>query len=283
MDAEVNQILAHPQRAVEIAILAIVAAVFAAVFMRRALRIFCGIAIFALSFAVIIGGVAILMNDVSLSGPPGPLMRLHRFLTVDWAATSDRGDGAAPCEDVSRLLARAPEAEPRREARRVRHAAEHSAAEPRPGPSAVPGAGAAANAGANNEYPELIRRSYPGIPPERLFQVAASTVAGLPGWQVVRSDPKTFTLDAVYSTRVFGFIDDVRIVVTPRDEIDVCARSRVGEPGDHLPLGFFRGDFGANIGHVKEVYAAMGPATDEAYRQVELERAAKAHGVRVRP
>ncbi len=282
MDPRIQQILAHPQRAVEIAIVATVAAVFAAIFMRRALRVLFGIAMFAVSLAIIIGGVAILMNNVSLSGPPGPTMRLRRFLTVDWAATSDHGDGAAACADAAQLLARAPAAQPRREARRVRRAAERARVESTPGAPLVPGAGAAGGAGASasNDYPELMRQAYPGIPPERLLQTVATTVAGLPGWEVVKSDPKTFTIDAVYRTRMFGFADDVRIVVTPRNEVDVCSRSRVGEPGEHSPMGFFPGDFGANIGHIKELYAAMGPAMDEAYRQEELEQAAKEHGIR---
>lgn len=273
MDSRLHEILAHPQRAVEIAIVATVAVVFAAIFMRRALSVLFGIAIFTGSLAVIIGGVAIMMNNVSLAGPPGPAMRLRRFLTADWAATSDTGDGAANCADVSQLLARAPAAGPRRTARRVRD----SQSKPGAGPGTTQ---AGAPAGASDGYPELVRKAYPGIPPQRLLQVVATTIGGLPGWQVVKTDPRSFTVDAVYRTRMFGFADDVRVVVTPRNEVDVCSRSRVGEPDEHSPMGFFRGDFGANIGHIKELYAAMGPAMGEAYREQELEQAAKEHGVR---
>ncbi len=282
MDAQIQSLLGQPQRIIEIAIIAAVVAIFAAIFMRRAVRFLFGIAIFAGALTVIIGGLAILMNDVSLSGPPGPASRLRRFLTVDWAATSETGDGTVACADIAQLAARAPAAEPRREARRVRHAA-RTRVESAPGSSSAPGTGAgagtAAGAAAGGDYPELVRRAYPGIPPERLLQVAASTIGGLPGWEITKTDPKALTIEAVYKTRVFGFPDDVRIVVTPRSEVDVCSRSRVGEPGVQSPLSLFHGDFGANIGHIKEFYAAMDPAMDEAYRQEELRQTAQEHGI----
>ena len=112
------------------------------------------------------------------------------------------------------------------------------------------------------------------------MQVAASTVSGLPGWQIVSSDPKTLTINATYRTRLLGFIDDVRIVVTPRSEVDLCSRSRVGEPGSQSPFAAWHGDFGANIGHIKEFYLALAPAADEAYRQVEIQQTAQQHGVK---
>jgi hypothetical protein len=282
MDAQIQNLLAQPQRAVEIAIVATVAVVFVAIFMRRAVRLLFGLAIFVGSLAVIIGGLAILMNNVSLSGPPGAASRLRRFLTVDWAATSESGNGAAACTDVGQLVARAPAAEPRRVARRIRRAAQRTPAESEARTQGVPGAGAgaAAGAGASDDYPELVRRAYPGIVPQRLLQIAASTVSGLPGWAIVKTDPKTLTIEARYRTRVFGFADDVRIVVTPRSEVDVCSRSRTGEPGVLSPVSFFHGDFGANIGHIKEFYMALAPAMDQAYRQEELRQTAAEHGIR---
>jgi uncharacterized protein (DUF1499 family) len=128
-----------------------------------------------------------------------------------------------------------------------------------------------------NEFPELVRIAYPGIPPERLMQVVASTIGGLPGWEVVSSDARTMTINAVYKTRLLGFVDDVRVIITPRSEVDVCSRSRVGEAGSSSPFAGFHGDFGANIGHVKELYLALAPAADEAYRQLELEETAQQH------
>jgi hypothetical protein len=113
------------------------------------------------------------------------------------------------------------------------------------------------------------------------MRIAAATVAGLPGWQVVSSDPKTRTINAVYHTRVLGLLEDVRIVVTPRSEVDVCSRSRVGEPGAQSLFSVFQGDFGSNIGRIKEFYLALAPAADEEYRQVEIEQTAEQRGAKV--
>lgn len=240
----------------------------------------CRIAVFIGAMAVIVGGSAILMNNVSLAGPPNPAVRLQRFLTVDYAATSDKGDGAAACSDPAQLAARQPAGvEQHRERRRVRRAS--TTAEVQPSATPTPGSLAGAAGGeAQADFPELVRNAYPGIPPARLMQVAASTVSGLPGWQIVSSDPKTMTIKAMYHTRLLGFVDDVRIVVTPRSEVDVCSRSRVGEPGSQSPLAAWHGDFGANIGHIKEFYLALAPAANEAYRQVELQETAQQHGVK---
>jgi len=146
-------------------------------------------------------------------------------------------------------------------------------------PTATPAA-SAVNADAEEDYPELVRNAYPGIPPARLMQVVATTLSGLPGWQIVNSDPATLTINAVYHTRLLDFTDDVRIIVTPRSEVDVCSRSRFGQTKTQSPLDFWHGDFGANIGHIKELYLALGPATNEAYRQVEIEQTAQQHGVK---
>ncbi len=251
--------------------------------LRGPIATLCRIAVFAGSMAVIIGGTAILMNNVSLAGPPNAAVRLQRFLTVNWAATSDKGDGAAACADPAELAARQPAGAERRERHHLRRTAAHTDAGPAPAGTASPAAGARGAGGGEAQpgFPELVRNSYPGIPPARLMQVAASTVSGLPGWQIVSSDPKTLTINAMYHTRLLGFADDVRIVVTPRSEVDLCSRSRVGETGAQSPLGAMHGDFGANIGHIKEFYLALAPAADEAYRQVEIEQTAQQHGVRV--
>jgi Protein of unknown function (DUF1499) len=269
MNAHVQSLLAHPQRALEIAIVVAVAIVFVALFMRPAVRVLFKITILVGILAIIAGGVAILMNGVSLAGPPGPAARLRRFLTVDWAATSATGNGAAGCADAHQLAAAALP----HKVGRLRHAAEHTSA------PATPAAGTGTQTSVGNDYPELVRRSYPGIPPRRLFQIAANTASGMPGWQIATADPKTMTIDAFYTTRVLGFRDDVRIVVTPDDGVDVCSRSRVGEPDARSLMGFFHGDFGANISHIKEFYAALTPPTDAAYRHEELKQAAKEHGV----
>jgi len=272
-----------PQRLAAEIVLGALALIVLSIYLRGPLGTFCRIAVFVGAMAVIIGGTAILMNNVSLAGPPNAAVRLQRFLTVDWAATSDKGDGTAACADPAELAARQPAGAGHHERRHPHRTTVH---EPAAAPAATPDAeaGGASGGEAPQGFPELVRNAYPGIPPTRLMQLAASTVSGLPGWQIVSSDPKTLTINAVYHTRLLGFVDDVRIVVTPRSEVDLCSRSRVGEPGSQSPLGAVHGDFGANIGHIKEFYLALAPAADEAYRQVEIEETARQHGVKaVRP
>jgi uncharacterized protein (DUF1499 family) len=283
MDTQLQSfLLPGPERlAVEI-VLGAVVLIILSIYLRGPAATVCRFLVFVGSMAVIIGGTAILMNNVSLAGPPNPAVRLKRFLTVDWAATSEKGYGTTPCAAPAELTARQPAGPEHRERRHPRRSAAHHTAVT-PAPSAIPPAASAAGDGVVQQqaFPELVRAAYPGIPPVRLMQLAASTVSALPGWQIVSSDPNTLTIDAVYHTRLLGFVDDVRIIVTPRSEVDVCSRSRVGEPGSQSPLSFFHGDFGANIGHIKEFNLALAPAADEAYRQIEIEQTAKEHGVKV--
>ncbi|MGH7914443.1 MAG: DUF1499 domain-containing protein [Candidatus Binataceae bacterium] len=268
-----------PQRLAAEIVLGALVLIVLSIYLRGPLGTLCRIAVFICAMAVIIGGTAVLMNNVSLAGPPNAAVRLRRFLTVNWAATSDKGDGAAACSDPAELAARQPVDVEHRGRHHVRRAAARMNAEPTA--SSVMGAEDSAGGKAQQDFPELVRNSYPGIPPSRLMQLAASTVSGLPGWQIVSSDPSTLTINAVYHTRLLGLVDDVRIIVTPRSEIDLCSRSRVGEPGSQSPLRAWHGDFGANIGHIKEFDLALAPAADEAYRQVEIEENAQQHGVRV--
>jgi hypothetical protein len=268
-----NFIAPGPERlAVEVLLGALVLIVLS-IYVRGPIGTFFRFVVFVGAMAVIIGGTGILMNSVSLAGPPNPARRLQRFLTVDWAATSEKGDGAAACVEPAQLAAREPAETEHHERRHPRRTAAHAEA-------ATPAATPAPSAGEEDDYPELVRNAYPGIPPARLMQVVATTVSGLPGWQVVSSDPATLTINAVYHTRVLGLTDDVRIVVTPRSEVDICSRSRFGQVKTQTPLDLWHGDFGANIGHIKELYLALGPATNEAYRQVEIEQTAQQHGVK---
>jgi hypothetical protein len=268
-----------PERLAAVIVLCAFVLIALSIYVHGPFGTLCRVVVFIGAMAVIIGGTAILMNNVSLAGPPNPAVRLQRYLTMNWAATSDRGDGAAICATPAELAERQPAGVEHRERRHLRRTAAKTEAQPTAAPASTP---AAATGGGEVQpgFPELVRNSYPGIPPAVLMQVAASTVSGLPGWQIVNSDPKTLTINATYRTRLLGFVDDVRIVVTPRSEVDVCSRSRVGEPGSESPLSALHGDFGANIGHIKEFYLAMAPAADEAYRQVELQETAQQHGVR---
>jgi hypothetical protein len=268
-----------PERLAAAIVLGALALIVLSIYVNGPLGTLCRVAVFIGAMAVIIGGTAILMNNVSLAGPPNPAVRLQRYLTMNWAATSDKGDGAAACAPPAELAGRQSAGAEHRERRHLRRTTVKTDAQQTAPPTSAPATGAGGG-GALPGFPELVRNSYPGIPPARLMEVAASTVSGLPGWRIVNSDSKTLTINATYRTRLLGFIDDVRIVVTPRSEVDVCSRSRIGEPGSESPLSALHGDFGANIGHIKEFYLAMTPAADEAYRQVELQETAQQHGVR---
>jgi hypothetical protein len=270
-------LLPGPQRLAAEMVLGALVLILASIYLHGPLGTLTRVAVFVGAMVVIIAGTAILMNNVSLAGPPNAAVRLRRFLTVNWAATSDKGNGAAACADPAELAARQPAGVTHRERHSLRRTAAHMGAERVPTPTVGVAEGAGGTAPG---FPELVRNSYPGIPPLRLMQLVASTVSGLPGWQIVSSDSNTLTINAAYHTRLLGFQDDVRIVVTPRSEVDVCSRSRVGEPGSQSPLSILHGDFGANVGHIKELYLALVPAADQAYRQLELEQTAQQHGVR---
>ncbi len=249
------------------------------IYVRGSVGTLIRILVFFGAIAVIAVGSAILMNNVSLAGPPSPAVRLYRFLTVNWAATSEKGDGAAACADPQALAARQPVDIERHERRHQRHVGDSAdvAAASSPPPVADKASSAAPT---EQDFPELVRNSYPGIPPERLMQLAASTVSSLPGWELVNTDAKTLTVNARYHTRVFDFVDDIRIVVTPRSEVDLCSRSRTGEDA-RWPMNLLHADFGANVGHIKEFYLALAPAVNEAYRRLEIEQTAQQHGVKL--
>ena len=97
-----------PERIAILAILGAIALILLSVYVRGPLGTFFRVVLFFGSMAVIVGGTAILMNNVSLAGPPNPAVRLQRFLTMDWAATSEKGDGNAACAEPSRLASRLP-------------------------------------------------------------------------------------------------------------------------------------------------------------------------------
>jgi Protein of unknown function (DUF1499) len=260
-----------------VAIIILVAAVLIFVrVVRRIVSVLVSVALALFGIAVSIGGTAILLNNVSISGSPGVAARVRRFVTVDWAATSEKGLGSATCEEekqsgaaeAAAREARARNAPREREPRAVR-TERRAAATASAAPSASPTAAAAAGEAEAEYYPELVRHGYPGISRAELFRLSQDTVNSLGGWKIVNPEPRTFTLQCIYTTRIFQFKDDVRITVLSNSEIDVCSRSEVGAPGSTSLLRFFPGDFGANIGHIKEFYTALEPRVDAVYKEIE--------------
>jgi uncharacterized protein (DUF1499 family) len=100
-----------------------------------------------------------------------------------------------------------------------------------------------------NESSEAQRRAYPDIQPLRLpvapniaFERAKGAIEES-GWQIVREDPSAGRIEAVATTRWFGFKDDVIVRITAEgtgSRIDVRSKSRVG-----------RSDLGTNAQRIR--------------------------------
>ncbi len=99
-------------------------------------------------------------------------------------------------------------------------------------------------------FPELRPRSYP-LPAPELHRRLAEAMRGL-GWQEIRSDPQTLSVEAVVATPLFGFRDDllarVQAEAPGRSRLYLRSASRVG-----------RGDLGANSRHLLDLYQALAP------------------------
>jgi uncharacterized protein (DUF1499 family) len=96
-------------------------------------------------------------------------------------------------------------------------------------------------------YPDL-RPLELALPPKQAFARAAQT-AKAEGWEIVGLDESAGTIEAVATTRWFGFKDDVVIRITPAaagSRIDMRSKSRVG-----------RSDAGANAHRIQEFLARM--------------------------
>ena len=120
-------------------------------------------------------------------------------------------------------------------------------------------------------YPELVLHGYPGISRAELFADAQQAVNSLGGWKIANVDRDHDTLDCVYTSRIFRSEDDIRIVVTAKNRIFVCSRSR---------SRLFPGDFGANIGHIKEFQEAVEPSIEKFYNELKDKMRGRDNGQR---
>lgn len=237
-------------------------------FIRSIISLLIRLAIFLGAVFIAVAGGAMLMNNETIFERPGWKVRSARFLTVNWANTSEKGLGDAPCtasgsEAKPAAAAKPAKAKPKKEA----------AAQASPSPTATPAPGEAEE---ENAYDELVTRNYicqddqpVAIPRDKLIQMAQDTVNELQGWKTVGAEPRMGLLNCTFTSRVFGFVDDIKIVVSPKSDVALCSQSRVGEPGSNSLMRFFPGDFGANIGHIKQFYAALKPKTDLYCKQLE--------------
>lgn len=79
-------------------------------------------------------------------------------------------------------------------------------------------------------------------PPAQAFALAERAARAL-GWQIVRAEPATGQLEAIATSRVFRFVDDVAIRIRPSgsgSRIDLRSCSRVG-----------KSDLGANAARIR--------------------------------
>jgi hypothetical protein len=272
----------------QLALIVIIAVLVVLLVVRSTRRIVLGLLRLVVSIAAIAAaatGLAILLNGVTIYEPPGVTARVTRFLTVNQAATSKEGLSTETCvwgdeptptpaaspvagaptasPKVSPAPRPAPKAAAKSKAKPAATAAPTMTASPSPSPS--PGAAEQIP----EAYPELVRHGYPGLGASKIYDEALATAKSLPGWRVIANDPRQMTIDCIYTTRFFGWQDDVRIKVSRNGEVDVCSRSRVGLPGSTSMFWWFPGDFGANIGHIKEFYTVLDPRIDAIYKAEE--------------
>jgi hypothetical protein len=228
-------------------------------------------------------GTAILMNNETIFDTPGWKPRTVKFLTEDSAATSEKGYGEAPCIlDQPAIEQRAKEEAAR--AKLMKKQQEAAAAVPAPAGQSTLEVSAQPTATPTpspeeieaNLYDELITRNYicPGDTPiavgrAKLLDMVQQTITELKGWKLIGIDQRTGVLNCVYTSQVFGVEDDVRILVTPKSDVAICSQSKSGEPQSGSLLGFFPGDFGANMGHIKQFYAALKDKTDAYCTELE--------------
>ncbi|MGE0103624.1 MAG: DUF1499 domain-containing protein [Blastocatellales bacterium] len=84
--------------------------------------------------------------------------------------------------------------------------------------------------GATPEYPDILPQAF-SQPRDAVFDAALATSKAM-GWDVLTADQATGTIEAVATTRIFKFKDDVTITVTretDRTVVNVRSRSRVGK------------------------------------------------------
>ncbi len=246
-------------------IVVIVVAFLAIVFLRRFLGSLIRLAFFLVFVAIAAGGITMMLNDETIWEKPGFVQRVQRFVTMNSAASSTTGSGSVTCDPNSPPPTEAASTTPHR----------HVKKEAEPEPQATrnePGPGPAST---EDVFPELILRGYPGISREKLFQLSQETVNSLGGWKIVKSDPGSFTLNCIYTSRIFKLEDDVRITVQPSGNIDVCSRSGLARPDATSMLRYFPGDLGANVGHIKQFYETLEPKMDEVYKEEQDKQNAK--------
>jgi len=87
------------------------------------------------------------------------------------------------------------------------------------------------------------------VPPAQAFARARATADAMPAWTVQQADPAAGTIEAVATTPLFRFRDDIVIRVRPDgggSRVDVRSKSRDG-----------KGDIGANVARIHAYLTAL--------------------------
>jgi len=101
--------------------------------------------------------------------------------------------------------------------------------------------------GSTPEYPDLQPQRF-GLPPEKVFQAALETSKAM-GWEILETDPPRGVIEAVATTRLFRFKDDVTVTITSEAGmtlVNVRSHSRAG-----------KGDLGANARRIRTFQAEL--------------------------
>jgi len=97
-------------------------------------------------------------------------------------------------------------------------------------------------------YPD-IQPLQVALPVQETYERALAVAEGMDGWQVMASDAGGARIEAAATSRIFRFVDDVVIGVTPGTDgsrVDVRSRSRMG-----------RSDLGANAQRIGDFLAQL--------------------------
>jgi uncharacterized protein (DUF1499 family) len=108
--------------------------------------------------------------------------------------------------------------------------------------------GGAVTEAQRHAYPDLKPLDLPLPPPDAFARVIA-TMKAMPAWEITAADPASGTIEAVATSRLFRFQDDIVIRIRPRDggsRIDMRSKSRDG-----------RGDLGANAKRIRAFMTAL--------------------------
>ncbi len=87
------------------------------------------------------------------------------------------------------------------------------------------------------------------VAPAGAFGAVVTAAERMPGWTITRRDPAAGELEAVATTRLFGFQDDIAVRIRPDGDgslVDVRSKSRDG-----------RGDMGTNAGRIRTFLATV--------------------------